>query len=223
MNTDLNNEEYPRLVPPDVVYENKASLKKPVVIPLYAKILSAAAAVALLFGIFWNRSVMPKQDLMAELKPMKAVGIVTDETVVLAESQAHFVMPRNPRQDTPRKVVKPSTAQKEEPVVLEKVEMPLLASLQPKAAPMLMDVEYRPSELLANDVFYANNDALLQPEENYDGDISLVGRGILRWTGGEHDSFAGILSEGLRSVKNEMASIATTIQSSRAQLRQRVH
>ena len=210
-------------MPPDVVYENKASLKKPVVIPLYAKIVSAAAAVALLFGIFWYRSVMPEQELMAELKPIEAVGIVTEKPTVLAVSQAHFIMPKNQRQNAQRKEVKPSTASMEEPVIFEKVEMPLLVSLQPKAAPMLMNVEYRPSELLANDVFYANNDApLLYQEENFDGDMSFVGKSILRWTGGEHDSFAGIFSEGLQSIKTEMALLATTVQSSRDQLRQMV-
>ena len=35
MNTNLNNEEYPRLTPPNVVYEHKDALKKKaVVIPL---------------------------------------------------------------------------------------------------------------------------------------------------------------------------------------------
>jgi hypothetical protein len=216
MNTDLNNEEYPRLVPPEVVYERKASLKKPVVIPLYAKIISAAAAVALLFGIFWNRSVMPEQELMAELKPIEATGIKTDENAVLAKSQARFIVPK--------KAPKRPLEKEEVTVVYEKVEMPMLAELQPKAASLLVNDEYHPGNLLAGEIYFANNETSLINEFTPfdDSDLSLIGRGIYKMTDGEHDSFAGVFSEGLQSVKNEMALLATTIQSSRYQLRQMV-
>ena len=216
MNTDLNNEEYPRLTPPEVVYEHKASLKKPVVIPLYAKIIAAAAAVALLFGICWNRFALPEQELLAELKPVEAKLIVSNEPLALLESQAHFVMPRM--------AVKPSLVQPEN--TYKRNDLPLLAELQPIAAPTLISTESQPDELLAynpyNDIPY---NVITNPSfnhESYATDRSLVSRGIAKMTDGECESFADILAEGLRSVKGEMSSLAMTIQSSRDQLRQRV-
>lgn len=214
MNTDLHNEDYPRLVPPEVVYEHKASLKKPVVMPLYAKIISAAAAVALLFGIFWIRSARPRVELMATLKPVEAVQIEMEEPVALAESKACFVVPK--------RAIK-TTTPRQETVTPARAEVPLLAELQPKEASVLINEEQMSDELLASDVYYAFNDVSLQQQkENYDSELSLVGRSIYWMTNGEYTSFADMFSEGFRNVKTEMASIATTIQSSRSQLRQRV-
>lgn len=213
MNTDPNLEEYPKLTPPDVVYEHKASLKKPVVIPLYAKIAAAAAAVALLFGIFWHRSVLPEQELMAELKPVEAVSVEGPETSVLAESQARFIVPK--------RAVKPMSTIKEMPASHERVEMPMLAELQPKTSLVTMPLE--DWLVLDDEVFYANNEVLSIPQnDDYDEELSFVRKSIYKMTDGEHDSFASIFSEGFQSFKTEMASIATTIQSSRSQLRQMV-
>ena len=212
MNTDLNTEEYPRLTPPNVVYEHKDALKKKAVaIPLYVKMVAAAAAVALLFGIFWHRSVMPEQELMAELKPVEARQIVSNETLPLAESQAHFVVPKQ--------TVKPTSVEPQN----KRFELPLLTELKPIAAPRLMVVEPQPESLLVDDVYYAFNDMSLsgQEEDEYD-DRSLIGRGIYQMTNGECDNFAALFSGGIKSFKTELASIETTIQSSRSQLRQRV-
>ena len=216
MNTDHNNEEFPRLTPPEVVYEHKASLKKPVVIPLYAKVIAAAAAVALLFGIFWQHNTMPKQELLAELKPVEAKRIVSNETFALAESQAHFVIPK--------KAVKPSLVQFEKND--KRNELPMLAELQPKTAHALITSDPQFDELLAyNPYIDMSYNVITSPSlenENFD-DRSLISRGIAKMTDGECDSFADILVEGLRSVKVEMSSLAMTIQSSRNQLRQREH
>ena len=217
MKTDLNQEEYPRLVPPDVVYENKASLKKPVVIPLYAKIISAAAAVALLFGIFWNRHAVPELEMTAELRPIEATRVEMEETPVLAESQARFIIPQ--------KVVKPVVAQQVETISYERIDSPLVSELQPIAAPILVSSEDYTETLRDSEVYYAflyTPASWYNQEEGYDGDLSWIGRNIYQMTDGEHDSFASIISGGLRSVKTEISSVAMTIQSSRYQLRQRV-
>ena len=216
MNTDLNQEEYPRLVPPEVVYENKASLKKPALVPLYAKIISAAAAVALLVGIFWNRYSMPELEMTAELHPVGASRIEMGEPSILAESQARFIIPK--------RITKPAAAQQDEPVSYERTECPMVAELQPITAPMLTNSAYHPETLHDSDVYYAYVHTLwLDQEKGYDdGELSWVGRSIYQMTGGEHDSFAGIISEGLQSVKTGISSLAMTIQSSRSQLRQRV-
>jgi hypothetical protein len=220
MNANLNNEEYPRLSPPEVVYEHKASLKKPVLVPLYAKVTAAAAAVVLLFGLFWTRSLTPEQDLVAELKPIEANHIDSNqidsyETLTLAESQARFVVPK--------KIAKLSSTRLEKPVTNKRAEAPMLAELQPKAAPALINNEFQSDEPLASDIYYAFSETSIpQQEENYDSDLSLVRRGIYRITEGEHDSFSSIIGEGLQTVKGEMASFAMTLQSSRSQLRQMV-
>ena len=217
MKTNLEQEEYPRLTPPEVVYEHKASLKKPVIIPLYAKVISAAAAVALLFGVVWHRSVMPKPGLMAELKPIEATRIAADEPAALAVSQARFVAPKS----HPKPVL-----DKEETAVGEKTETAMLAELKPKAAPMLVNKNDLPDLLFADEVYYALNEVLSPIDDDIDDDLddaglSFVGRSIYKLTEGEHDSFASLLSGELRSIKIEMASVATTIQSSRYQVRQR--
>lgn len=213
MKTELNPEEYPRLTPPEVVYENKASLKKTMVVPLYAKVISAAAAVALLFGIFWHRSLLPEQQLMAELQPVKAMGVETEDHSLLAESQARFILPK--------KAEKPMTTTKTAPVSYERVEMPMLAELQPKTSLVLIPMENL--LVLDEEILYANNEIPTIPQnDDYDEELSFVGRSIYMITEGEHDSFASIFKEGIQSFKTEMASIATTIQSSRSQLRQMV-
>ena len=212
MNTDLNNEEYPRLTPPDVVYEHKDALKKKaVVMPLYVKMVAAAAAVALLFGIFWFRTSLPEQELMAELKPVGPEQVQVVETMVLSESQAHFIVPK--------KAIKSSSVQPEN--IYKRNELPLLAELQPITAPVLMPLESRPDLWMADEIYYASNDTPIGSQEEYYDDRSLISRGIAKMTDGECESFADILLGGLRSVKGEMALLATTIQSSRSQLRQR--
>lgn len=220
MNTDLNNEEYPRLTPPEVVYDNKAALKKTTVIPLYAKITAIAASVALLLGIFWHRSAMPEQELIAELKPIEAQGVVSNNVMVLAESQAHFIVPKKP--------VKPSPARSEN--TSEKKELPLLAALQPITAPTLVAADPQADMSLAYNVSSTYPDipynVIFSPtlnNENFASDLSLIGRGIYKMTDGECESFADVFSEGLQSFKGELTAFATTLQSSRSQLRQRVH
>lgn len=220
MNTDLNNQEYPKLTPPDVVYEHKAALKKPVVIPLYAKLIAAAATVALLFGIFWHRNTLPEQELLAELKPVEAKTIVSNETFDLAESRANFIVPK--------KTIKSSSIQPEKKD--KRNELPLLAELQPITASTLIASEPQFNELLAynpnvvisdNVISYDENATPSLNNENYATDLSLIGRGIYQMTNGECESFADILVKGFRSVKGEMSSLAMTIQSSRDQLRQK--
>ena len=221
MNIDLNNEEYPRLTPPEVVYEHKDALKKKaVVIPLYVKMVAAAATVALLFGIFWFRNSLPEQELMANLQPVESKRVMSNESISLATSQAQFIVPKVPNMS--KKAAKPLSVQPEK--TYKRVEMPVLAELQPKAAPMLIQTDLQLDDLwLANTIYYASNDmpARDQEEEVYD-DRSLVERGIYKMTNGECDSFAALFSGGLRSVKTELASLETNVQSSRSQLRQRV-
>ena len=203
MNTDPNLEEYPRLVAPDVVYMNKASLKKPAVIPLYAKVLSAAAAVALLFVFLWKPVRMPQQELTAAMNPIGGVRIETDETLALKDSQAHFNFPKK---------TSPVVVTKTVPVTMKRTETTLLAQLPPQE-PVMLPTRNQGSELLILDNPY--EDALasltLEEEENgyYDNgrEMSFLRRSFLKITDGQYESFGKMLQSGWRSAKGEIAQL----------------
>ena len=90
MNTELNNLDEPRLTPPEVVYEKKASLKKKAVVPLYVQIASAAAAVALVLTLSWPRPDRPAEELMAALKPLAAKWTVAGEGKIVSDEGKLF-------------------------------------------------------------------------------------------------------------------------------------
>lgn len=217
MKTDANNEEYPRLVPPEVVYENKASLKKPVVIPMYAKILTAAAAVALLFGLFWTRSMTPQQELMAELDPVKAVHVVTEDPAILAESQAHFTIPKPIKKPATRPTRKSTVS--DQPLQPERVEMPLLANLSPKVATEL-PTQPSPATLLSPDVMETEYLAYQDPFEE-DDELSFLRRGFLKATDGQYQGIGELLKESWRSVKVELAQLNESVSESFSALKQK--
>lgn len=202
MKADANPEEYPRLVPPDVVYEHKASLKKPVVIPMYAKIVTAAAAVALLFGLFWNRSMTPQQALMAELDPVKAVHVVTEEPAILAESQACFRIPKSAKKTSAKTSHKPKAP--EQSPMPGRTEMPLLANLQPKTASGL-PVQPSPATLLLPDMMDTEHLAYQLPSE--EEELPFMRRSFLKATDGQFEGFGELLKESWRSVKVELAQL----------------
>lgn len=199
MNIDPNLEKYPRLVPPEVVYEHKASLKKSLVIPLYAKVTAAAAAVALLFGIFWSRSLTPHQELMASLEPVAAGRITTEEPAVLAESQARFIVPKRAKKSS-SPTIKPEVSEK--PVASERVEMPLLAGLQPKTAAGL-PTQDSPVFMMDSPLMPEAALAYREPEE--ENELSMLRKGLLKMTDGQYDSFSSMFSEGWRKAKTELA------------------
>ena len=95
MNIDLNNLDEPRLTPPEVVYEHKASLKKTAVVPLYVKIASAAAAAALLLTLCWPRPNRPALELTAELKPLVAKWAVPRQGTSLVQEGQDLTFDRN--------------------------------------------------------------------------------------------------------------------------------
>ena len=159
MNIDMNNLDEPRLTPPQVVYPHKAALKKTAVIPLYVKVASAAAAVALLVTLCWPRPERPVLELAASLKPLAAKMVVPGEGKIVSDAgtlvadagtlvaQAHQGGASEPSQDsgTGRPEGRPSTvvsnpSQAVAPVVQmqpRRTELTLLASLPPAVAPGL--------------------------------------------------------------------------------------
>lgn len=216
MNTEHHLEEFPRLVPPDVVYKGKSALKKSAVVPLYAKIASAAAVAALLAVLFWHHPARPEVELMATLKPKDAGCIETPLALCLSGQRARFVnkaktsVRRSPAKDSPSLPVT-STASRE--------ELPLLAGLSPVGASLLPSAD--PSYVL----FPADNDPVLDEMEyiawNEEDDLSLARRGFQRMTDGQFDSFGEMLRYGWRSVKTELAQVDETISENISALKQK--
>lgn len=204
MNIDPNIDDYPRLVPPEVVYEHKDSLKKKAtVIPLFVKIASAAAAVALLFGIFWWRSATPNQSLMAELNPISPQGIVMETTDIHTESQLNIVVPRAAKSS-------PSKPQEKQPS-LEHQDLLLLAGLQsrpPQPLPAIATDPAIPTPAfpeVTDEVFFA-----YQEDELYD-DRSFLRKGFEMMTEGQYDSFGDMLKTSWRFVKVELAQLNESV------------
>lgn len=193
-------EEMPQLAAPSVVFENKEALKrKPMVIPMFVKIVSAAAAVALLFILVWKPgSRMPEQEMTAELKPIGANEVAVEETVLLAESQASFKLPATKATSVAKRNAAPQTREAQ----------PLLAELKPVVSPYLPELEFQGA--LAYGDHLKDENYLMEDEDQYfhlddQNELSLVSRGIQKLTDGKCDSFASMFREGWQMAKTELA------------------
>lgn len=201
MKTDPNINDYPRLVPPDVVYEGKDALKKKaMVIPLYVKVISAAAVVALLVGIFWRRPAMPEQVMIAELEPLKMDFVESEQPLLTSGNRAHFYMPSVNNKTNPVLPSKPV----DKPKVMERQELPLLAALTPCAATTLTRQNSFPELASFSE---ESRLALEIPRDERWDELSLARKGLLAITDGQYDSFSKMLLNGWRSVKTEMTEL----------------
>ena len=211
LNWDELTEPLPSLEAPQTVYAGKENLKKKrAIVPLYVKIASAAAAAGLLLTVtLWPGKQLPKIEPIAELKPILPGRLITaDEvTTVTPSKTAYFIQPTQ-------------TVTKEKPVVSERIDMSLLAELEPKKAQALPtlqhyenpDVELLAYQMNANLAFnqYMESDSydLLDLEE-YEDHRSLLARGLLWLTKGRHDSFASLIGSGVRKAKQGITEAAT--------------
>ena len=202
----------PCLEAPQTVYEDKEKLKKKgVVVPLYVKIASAAAAAGLLLTVsLWPEKSLPKVEPLAELKPILPGRLITtSETTTLPPRTTQFIytQPINKgKTAVSRSVEKP-----------ERIETPLVAELEPQkmqTLPNLQNNDSPDSDLLA----YRKSDdlAFAQIDENGFADttedernLSLIGKGIYHLTDGRHDSFASLISFGLSKAKQDLTEAAT--------------
>ena len=210
---DELTEELPHLEAPTLAYENKEGLKKKAtVVPLYAKIASAAAATGLLLTVsLWPEKSLPKVDPIAELQPIAATHIERPrERLALQTRPAQFVK---------QNVVVGEKKVEVEEIVMEKMGMPLVAEL-PSIKSGTMQIESSISGFMEPDFDYLAyrinaGMALAQYENNSfeenveDKDVSLIGRGLLWLTGGRHSSFASLINSGLRQAKKETIEAAT--------------
>ncbi len=211
---DELTEELPHLEAPALAYENKEGLKKKAtVVPLYAKIASAAAATGLLLTVsLWPEKSLPKVESIAELKPVAATRI--------ERPLERLALPTRPAQFVKQNVVVREKNVEIEKVVMEKTEMPLVAELPSiKSGTMqiessLPDFDKPDFGLLAyqintNMAFAYNNGNSFEEEAEEQESLSLVGRGLLWLTNGRHSSFASLINAGVSQAKQDLSEAAT--------------
>lgn len=206
-------EELPHLEAPQIEFEGKERLKKKgAIVPLYAKIASAAAAAGLLLTVtLWPDKSMPKMEPVAELKPILPTRLITSEEVqTIPPRTVSFVATQNKMAQN--KV-------KKQPIAV-RTETTLLADLQPMRAegtPIALTAThaYEPDfdliayQMDANLAFAQYNESVFSDDTEDERDLSLIGRGLLRLTNGRHDSFGSIISSGIITAKKEIGLAAT--------------
>ena len=212
-------EELPHLEAPQIEFENKERLKKKgALVPLYVKIASAAAAAGLLLTVtLWPEKSMPKVEPIANLKPIEASRINTNEPIALLPRRITESIDPLPRTD-----LRGDDMLSEGHITSERTAMPLLAELPAKTASILQTdmplsgfdepdfdlMAYRMNTELAMLQFNGNG---FSNEADGEHNLSLIGKGIYRLTDGRHDSFASIISTGLSTAKKELNLAATDI------------
>lgn len=233
MNIEMNNLDEPRLTPPEVVYEHKASLKKTAVIPLYAQIASAAAAVALVLTLCWPRSSATPLEMTAAIHSIAAKmsvpgggKIVTDESKLFADmgtlvpqsKKYDVAMETAPAPETTVSVVKNQPQRNGQTVERQphRAELPLLAALPAVASHSLAltDLGTSTASLALLPESSLSEIALAWTSEGALADemaASLVERRFLQLTDGEHDGIGSMLKQGWRSVKVEIAQLNESV------------
>ena len=208
-------EELPHLEAPQIEFENKERLKKKgAVVPLYAKIASAAAAAGLLLTVtLWPEKQLPKVEPVAELKPVLPTRLITSEEVqTIPPRTVSFVA-------TQTKTAQAKT--KKQPNAV-RTESTLLADLQPvktEGTQIALSTSFTEDpdfgliayHLNSNLAFAQYNESDYTDDAEGERDLSFIGKGIYRLTDGRHDSFGSIIRSGLRTAKEEVNLAATDL------------
>ena len=225
----------PYLEAPQVAYEDKERLKqsplslskgskgrtKHTVVPLYVKIASAAAAAGLLLTVsLWPEKSMPKVEPIAELKSILPGRLITasEATTTLPPRTVQFVQPHVVKKVFKKE--KPTVSENVAEAISERAETPLIAQLEPQKAQTLPTsatidepdfdlVAYRMNTHLALAQIEANRFKGYSEDEDYDRELSLIGRGLLWLTNGRHDSFASLIGAGVSKAKQDLTEAAT--------------
>ncbi len=204
---DELTEELPHLEAPQIAYEGKDNLKKKaVILPLYVKIASAAAAAGLLLTVtLWPEKQTPTIEPITDLSPLTTTEIKIDSIV---ESVMPEVIETTPKR----------TAIKKKAVAPERAPMPELPELKMIAAtqiPVSVPVaEFkRPETLWATGLPNGEwaDTQLVNGMNEIERGPSLFSKGLLWLTDGHHDSFAGLFSTGLNTAKQEIRLAATDV------------
>ena len=221
----------PYLETPEIVYDGKEKLKqrslslskgistdhRPIVIPLYVKIASAAAAAGLLLTVtLWPEKQMPKLEPIANLRPIEALSIDDNEPLALlprqiTESRSFQLRP-----------VRSMESMLSETTSKERGAAPLLAELPTKNATALqMDLPLATFDEPDFDLlsYHMNNNLnfaqlegnSFEDDEDYGRDLSLIGKGLLWLTNGRHDSFASLIGSGMDKAKQDLTEAASDL------------
>lgn len=198
-------EELPHLEALPIGYKDKGRLKKRgLVVPLYVKIASAAAAGGLLLTVgLWPAKSLPKVDPIAELSPVAAHLTVTEEplrivprkAITFAECQeATTHTKKETKNEFVRTVVEPIAT-------LSSVKTREIASYDDAGFPLSSDIELLLYRIEAEQAL-----AQLAIEPDYEEEIptSWIGRGICRMTEGRHSSIMGLINAGLHLAKKKV-------------------
>ncbi len=212
----------PYLEAPQIAYEGKEKLKKKAaVVPLYVKIASAAAAAGLLLTVsLWPEKSMPEVEPIAELKPILPGRLITasEATTTLPPRTVQFVQPHVVKKVFKKE--KPTVSENVAEAISERAETPLVAQLEPQKAHILPTsttfnepdfdlVAYRMDTHLALAQIEASRFDDFLYDEEYDRELSLIGRGLLWLTNGRHDSFASLIGAGVSKAKQDLTEAAT--------------
>lgn len=207
-------EALPYLEAPEVTYKGKESLKKKgKVIPMLVTVGAAAAAAGLLFTLVWRPvEQLPKQELMAELKPITASRIDAEETTIVSPIQTSENTNSSPYISHGWDNMIPVATNKRQTTTTRE-SSPLLVEIQPIEMPTsvssqaLLAYESAPIMPLSDPM---SDYASVELTENYEvDDPSLIGKGLLWLTNGRYDSFGSLISSGLSTAKKEISLAAT--------------
>lgn len=187
------------------VFHNKDVLKKKErsVFPLFGKI-AAAAALVLLFMVFWKQEkTVPVQKMIAELKPIEAVRIEPVESMKILPAGRNCTVERH--------VIEKETHTDPLP---ERHEMPLLADLKPVAPrEVTLSEPYRIAHNLVPDLhFYSLGLDYAFAESAFENDIeteeevsgSFLDRSISQISNGRYNNLGDLFSNGLRHARREV-------------------
>ena len=199
-------ENLPRLEAPQIAFEDKARLKKQrPIVPLYAKIASAAAAAGLLLTVgLWPAKSMPKEEPIAELTPIQACLSIESKPFHIA----------------PRKIVtfaKGQESKKEVQSGPTRMEVEVIAALTPMKAQEITSFENTDFvlasdiELLGYRLEHESALARLALEQSIEDETptSLIGKGIYRMTAGRRTSIGDLINAGLHIAKKEVVKVST--------------
>ena len=212
-------EALPHLDAPQIEFENKESLKKKaVVVPLYVKIASAAAAAGLLLTIgLWPEKQLPKVEPVATLRPIEARLSATEASIrIIPRKSIQFAEYQNSAKKNSEKTYERISVEAVAPMSPMKSQETLapLSPMKPQETLALSETfaqEEPDIDVLRYPIYAEQALAYMQQETLYEEEMptSWIGRGIYRMTQGRRSSIGGLINEGLHIAKKEATKTAT--------------
>lgn len=196
----------------DEVFQGKALLKKESrIVPLFGKMAAVAAAIALLLVIFWKRDdTLPQQEMVAELKPIAASQIEAKTSATAIPVNRTYSIDKQISNEKVRS----------ETLVSERLEAPLLATLQPVTA---QELTFSDDYLIAHnlapdlhfyywDVEYAFAEPLTESDfEEEEEAGSLIDRGISQISNGRYGSLGELLGKGMHRATRQVIKTSAKV------------